>query len=207
MRYFVKTPWLLKKIYHTGIWDIPGNEKVLYLTFDDGPHPEATPFVLNELKKYNAKATFFCIGKNVVQHPHIYSQVLMAGHRTANHTYSHLNGWKTDDKKYFEDIAEARKYIDSDLFRPPYGRISKLQLKCLADSFKMKAIMWSVLSADFDVKISPETCLRNVVLTAKPGNIVVFHDSKKAMENLSYALPGVLAHFSEKGYRFDKINL
>ncbi len=207
MFYFTKTPWLLKKIYAAGIWDMPDRDKVIYLTFDDGPHPEITPYVLEQLKQYNAKATFFCIGKNVVQHADTYTTILNEGHKIGNHTFNHLNGWKTDDKKYFEDIAEAGKYIDSDLFRPPYGRISKLQLKYLTEIFKMKVMMWSVLSGDFDKKITPETCFKNVVLAAKAGSIIVFHDSEKAYKNMQYALPKTLAFFSERGYRFDKINL
>ena len=207
MRYFAKTPWLLKKIYSSGIWDMPDREKVIYLTFDDGPHPEITPFVLDQLREYNAKATFFCIGNNVVKHKDTYAAILNEGHRIGNHTYNHLNGWKTNDEKYFEDIAEARKYIDSNLFRPPYGKISKLQLKYLTESFKMKAIMWSVLSGDFDTAIASEACLKNVLFYAKSGSIVVFHDSEKAFKHLQYCLPKTLEFFLERGYRFDKINL
>ncbi|PVD49596.1 polysaccharide deacetylase family protein [Terrimonas sp.] len=207
MFYFAKTPWLLKKMYPAAIWGMPDREKVIYLTFDDGPHPEITPFVLNELKKFNAKATFFCIGNNVVKYRDIYTNIIDDGHKIGNHTYNHLNGWKTDDKKYFTDIAEARKYIDADLFRPPYGRISKLQLKYLTESFNMKVIMWSVLSGDFDQKITPEACLKNVVLSTKSGSIIVFHDSEKAFKNMQYALPRTLEYFEKQGYRFDKINL
>lgn len=194
-------------MYAQGIWNVPSREKVLYLTFDDGPHPEATAFALEELKKYNASATFFCIGKNVEQHGQMYSRILNEGHKTANHTFNHLNGWKTDDKKYFEDILQAKRYIDTDLFRPPYGRISKLQLKYLTEKFRMKVIMWSVLSGDFDLSISAETCLKNVLTSAKKGSIIVFHDSEKAFEKIKYVLPKVLEIFSEKGYRFDKLNL
>lgn len=207
MFYLVKTPWILKKFYSAAIWDMPRREKVLYLTFDDGPHPEATPYVLEELSRYNAKASFFCIGKNVEQHSHIYSRILNEGHTTANHSYSHLNGWKTDDRKYFEDIVKAKKYIDSPLFRPPYGKISKLQLKHLTEDFDMKVIMWSVLSGDFDTAITPEQCLKNVSLNAKPGSIIVFHDSEKAFNRMKFALPRVLQLYSEKGYKFEKINL
>src|SRR5450432_1071984 len=124
MFYFVKTPWLLKKFYPSCIWNVPAQKKIIYLTFDDGPHPVATPFVLDELKKYNAKATFFCIGKNVAEHPDIYAKVLNEGHRVGNHTHNHLNGWKSSDSAYFSNIEQAAKYIDSDLFRPPYGRIT-----------------------------------------------------------------------------------
>ncbi|MCC6288594.1 MAG: polysaccharide deacetylase family protein [Chitinophagaceae bacterium] len=207
MFYFAKTPWLLKKMYSAATWEMPDHEKVIYLTFDDGPHPEITPFVLGELKKFNAKATFFCIGNNVVKHRDTYTNIINEGHKIGNHTYNHLNGWKTDDKKYFKDITEAGKYIDSNLFRPPYGRISKLQLKYLTESFNMKVIMWSVLSGDFDQKITPETCLKNVVISTGSGSIIVFHDSEKAFKNMQYALPKTLAFFAEKDYRFDKINL
>ena len=205
--FFAKTPWLIKKLYAAGVWDIPEKEKVIYLTFDDGPHPEITPYVLEQLQQYEAKATFFCIGNNVAKYTDVYTRILDAGHRIGNHTFHHLNGWKTDDKKYFEDIAAARKYIDSNLFRPPYGRISKLQLKYLTGAFNMKVIMWSVLSGDYDKNITPETCLKNVILSAKSGSIIVFHDSEKAFRNLQYSLPKTLAFFAEKGYRFDKIIL
>ena len=207
MFYFVKTPWWIKKLYPACIWEMQTDEKVLYLTFDDGPHPVATSFVLNELEKYNAKATFFCVGKNVTQHRDIYRRILNQGHHAGNHTFNHLNGWKVSDMAYFKDIAEARKNIDSALFRPPYGKISKFQLRHLTGTFKMKAVMWSVLSGDFDAALSGESCLKNVMLSAKPGSIVVFHDSQKAWANLAYALPKVLMHFAEQGYRFEKINL
>ena len=207
MFYFVKTPWWLKQLYKECIWEIPAREKVLYLTFDDGPHPEATPFVLDLLKKYNAKATFFCLGKNVHEYPAIYRRIVDEDHKTGNHTYNHMNGWKSDDKKYFEDVVLARKYIDSNLFRPPYGKASKLQIKHLRSDFDLKVVMWSVLSGDFDQKLSQETCLKNVLLSCKEGSIVVFHDSAKAFGKLTYVLPRMLEFFSERGYRFDKINL
>lgn len=207
MFYLVKTPWILKKLYASCTWQMPGNEKILYLTFDDGPHPEATPFVLDTLKKYNALATFFCIGKNVAAYPDIYRRILNDGHKTGNHTHNHLNGWKTDDKLYFENLVEAKKYIDSNLFRPPYGKASALQIKYIREAFKMEIVMWTVLSADFNPQLSQEKCLQNVIASSKSGNIIVFHDSEKAMQKLTYALPRVLDHFSAKGYRFDKINL
>ena len=116
-KYFVKTPWWLKKIYSSYIWSIDTKEKILYLTFDDGPHSVATPFVLEELKKYNAKASFFCIGKNVLAEPQIYKRIIDEGHAVGNHTYSHFNGWKTKDNLYLTDVSEAGKYIDSILFR------------------------------------------------------------------------------------------
>lgn len=172
---------------------MPPARKAVYLTFDDGPHPEATPFVLDQLQRYNAKATFFCIGKNVVEHPDIYQRILEEGHTTGNHTHNHLNGWKTGTDKYLENIFEARKYIDSPLFRPPYGRITPFQIKQVKQRIPgAKIIMWDVLSADFDTEITGETCVQNVVFKLQPGSIIVFHDSTKAWDRLSYALPRVL---------------
>ena len=208
MFYFVKTPGWLRKLYKGCVWQMPGNEKIIYLTFDDGPHPEATKFVLDTLKHWRATATFFCIGKNVVAHPDIYRRIPDEGHAVGNHTFNHLNGWKTRNEEYMSNIAEAKKYIDSDLFRPPYGRISKFQLKLLQlDSYKLKTIMWTVLSGDFDLTISKERCLRNVVNKSGNGSIVLFHDSEKAFEKMAFTLPKVLEHFSERGYRFEKIKL
>ncbi|HLZ88785.1 MAG TPA: polysaccharide deacetylase family protein [Puia sp.] len=206
MFYLVRSPWWLKRFYSRLVWDIPAKDKVLYLTFDDGPHPVATPFVLDELKKHDARATFFCIGKNVQEYPQIYRRVLMEGHRVGNHTQNHLNGWKTDDKRYLENIRDAARLIDSNLFRPPYGRISRFQSALLRhEPFNYKIIMWEVLSADFDRGLSAERCLRNVTRHARPGSIVVFHDSEKAWDRLRVALPGVLEHFSRSGYRFEGI--
>ena len=208
MFYFVKTPWWLKRIYDSYTWSIPSNEKNLFLTFDDGPHPEATPFVLKELKQYNALATFFCIGKNVVAYPEIYKQILNEGHSTGNHTYNHLNGWKTSNDLYMKDIALASKEINSNLFRPPYGRITSFQaknLKAVMQGKEAKVIMWDVLSADFDIDCTPEQCLANVILPTVPGSIIVFHDSEKAFPKLQYALPRMLKYFSEKGYSFKSL--
>ena len=205
MFYFVKTPWWLKRIYDSYTWSIPSNEKTLYLTFDDGPHPEATPCVLRQLKQHNALATFFCIGKNVVAYPDIYKQILNEGHVTANHTYNHLNGWKTSNDLYLKDIALASREINSNLFRPPYGRITAFQaknLKAAMQGKESKVIMWDVLSADFDSDCTREQCLSNVILPTVPGSIIVFHDSEKAYKNLEYALPRMLKYFSGKGYSF-----
>jgi peptidoglycan-N-acetylglucosamine deacetylase len=208
MFYFVKTPVWLQKLYGDCVWQMPDKEKIIYLTFDDGPHPDATPFVLNELKKYQAKATFFCIGKNVVEQPEIYESILAAGHGVGNHTFNHLNGWKTDDDAYLQNIAAAKKHIDSALFRPPYGRITKFQLKLLSgNDFRLTPVMWTVLSGDFDVPLSKERCLRNVLKKTGPGSIVVFHDSEKAFDKLVFTLPKVLEYFTEKGFRFEKITI
>ena len=208
MFYFVKTPWWLKRIYASYTWSIPSNEKTLYLTFDDGPHPEATPFVLKQLRDHNALATFFCIGKNVVAHPEIYRQIMNEGHVTGNHTYNHLNGWETNNDIYLKDIALAAKEIDSNLFRPPYGRITSFQaknLKAVMQGKEVKVIMWDVLSADFDTDCTPEQCLANVILPTVPGSIIIFHDSEKAFPKLQYALPRMLKYFTEKGYSFKSV--
>jgi len=206
MFYLVNTPWWLKTLYRGLVWQIPTKEKVLYLSFDDGPHPVATPFVLDELKKYDARATFFCIGKNVEAYPQLYREILLEGHRVGNHTYDHLNGWKVDDKRYLENIREAARLIDSDLFRPPYGRIGAFQSSLLRSApFNYRIIMWQVLSADFDRALTADQCTRYVTRHARPGSIVVFHDSEKAFDRLRGALPAVLEHFSGLGYKFEAI--
>jgi peptidoglycan/xylan/chitin deacetylase (PgdA/CDA1 family) len=202
--YLVKTPWWLKKIYPPALtWNIPAEENEIYITFDDGPHPAITPFALDNLKQYNAKATFFCLGKNVQQYPDIYRQIIDEGHRPANHTHNHLNGWKVKDSEYFENISLAKKYIDSNLFRPPYGRISRFQIQQLKDIFKI--VMWDVLSGDFDIKLSPQKCLNNVISNTTPGSVIVFHDSEKALPRLEYALPKALEFFAEKGFKMKVI--
>jgi peptidoglycan/xylan/chitin deacetylase (PgdA/CDA1 family) len=208
MNYFVKTPWWLKKIYSSYTWDIKTKEKLIYLTFDDGPNEKATPFVLDQLRKYNAKATFFCVGKNVTVLPAIYDRVLEEGHTTGNHTYNHLNGWKTDDEQYLNDVAEAAKLINSALFRPPYGRIKSFQAKHIPAVLKnnsVKIVMWDVLSGDFDTSISKERCLENVIMNIRNGSIVVFHDSERAFPLLEYCLPRTLEYLSSNGFRMEAL--
>lgn len=182
------------------IWNMPAcTTPCLYLSFDDGPHEKATPFVLEQLEKFNAKATFFCIGKNVVAHSDIYQKIIDAGHTVGNHTHNHLNGWQTDTKTYTENITTATTYINSNIFRPPYGRIKRAQVKQLKNNYKI--YMWDVLSADFDTNISPEKCLKNVMDNIQSGSIVVFHDSEKAWERMSYALPKLLAFCQQNGWQ------
>ncbi len=205
--YLIKTPFWLRAIYSNCTWKMHAKDKVIYLSFDDGPDPDATPFVLENLKKYNAKATFFCIGNNVLKHPNIYESIIKEGHRVGNHTYDHLNGWKTDNHLYIENIKDAMNMIESNLFRPPYGRIKKSQIKLLkqVESLPKQIIMWDVLSGDFDLKIDGETCARNVIKNTVPGSIIVFHDSQKAWDRMSIALPIVLEYFSNLGYRMELI--
>jgi peptidoglycan/xylan/chitin deacetylase (PgdA/CDA1 family) len=201
--YLVKTPWLLKKLYPNLMWNSGDNTRSIFLTFDDGPIPIVTPFVLNILKQYNAKATFFCIGDNVRKHPDVFEQVKNEGHSIGNHTFNHLKGWKTDDKTYLDNFLQADKLLDSQLFRPPYGRIKASQVKLLQNARPgIKIVMWNVLSGDFDSSLKPEKCLQNVLKHTKSGDIVLFHDSLKAKERMEYALPRAMEYWSSEGFSF-----
>ena len=193
-------PRFIQRLYPERIWAFSREEKSIYLTFDDGPIPEVTPWVLDELKKYNAKATFFCIGENVQKHPEIFQRILSEGHSVGNHTFNHLNGWKTATSEYIENVdkAEAQmgnnskfKIQDSRLFRPPYGKITSKQAKILQRK-GFKIVMWDIISYDYDANTSPEKCLQNVLKNIKPGSVIVFHDSLKAEKNLRFVLPKVL---------------
>lgn len=221
--YLIKSPLLLKWYYPSLLWNKSRTEKVIYLTFDDGPIPNVTDFVLKTLKVFNAKATFFCIGDNIVKHPEVFERVKTDGHTIGNHTFNHLKGWKTDDKTYFENTLKCQQLTQTELFRPPYGRIRKSQIRSLelgvrnseykalnnlqlqTHHSKLKIVMWDVLSGDFDTKLSPEKCYQNVIKHTENGSIIVFHDSLKAFDRLSYALPKVLAYFTEKGFAFSTL--
>lgn len=203
MAYLVKTPWWLSRVFYQHLtWKVLSKQKpVVYLTFDDGPHPTITPFVLDELRKYNAKATFFCIGNNVTRHRDVYNTTLAEGHTTGNHTYDHLNGWFTKTEHYLRNIKQAAKHIEGHIFRPPYGRIKRSQANRLRlQKPSWKIYMWDVLSGDFDTTITPEQCLANVLDNIEPGSIIVFHDSDKAWERMSYALPKVLEYCHRQGW-------
>jgi peptidoglycan/xylan/chitin deacetylase (PgdA/CDA1 family) len=202
--YLTKTPWWLRALYPSLVWRMPSDEKKIYLTFDDGPHPTATAFVLDQLAAYHAKASFFCIGKNAAAEPELYQRIISEGHAVGNHTHQHLNGWQTSDDMYLADTMQAAQYISSHLFRPPYGRIKRSQIKMLQQK-GMKIIMWDVLSADFDTRLTGEASLSYVLYHTKPGSIVLFHDSAKAWDRLSAALPAVLKHFTSEGYVFDRL--
>lgn len=201
--YLTTTPWWLRLLFPSCVWDIKANEKTVYLTFDDGPHPSITPFVLAQLAKYNAKASFFFIGDNVRKFPETYQQVIAAGHTIGNHTMHHLNGWKNDDTTYLKDIDEAAAYITSSYFRPPYGRIKRRQIKKLqARNTATKIVMWSVVAGDWDTSITPQKCFERLKAKVYPGSIIVFHDSEKAKERMQYALPKLLEYLSAAGYSF-----
>lgn len=204
MFYLTSSPWWLRRLYPDCLWEMPKDGGKVYLTFDDGPHPEATPLVLDMLAAAGAKASFFCIGDNVRKYPEIYQRILAEGHRVGNHSFHHLNGWKTSDSDYLEDIRKASELIDSPIFRPPYGRIRRSQIRALRNT-GMRPVMWSLLSGDFDLKLSEEKCAQNVLRNLAPGHIVVFHDSQKALQKIKYALPLVLQLISERGWVAEKL--
>ncbi len=199
----IHPPKLLKNIFPEFIWKVDTQNKTLYLTFDDGPIPVITENVLNILKTFDAKATFFCVGENVMRNPDIYARILKEGHSVGNHTYSHLNGSKTNTEVYVENVEKASEYIDSELFRPPHGRIKTAQY--LELSKKYKVILWDVLSYDFDKTKHQKECLKNVKHFARPGSIIVLHDSIKANDNMIYTLINTLTYFSFLGYKFERI--
>lgn len=196
--YLVKTPDIIKPFAKDFLWQVATTAKEIYLTFDDGPTPGVTDVVLDLLKEFNAKATFFCLGKNVEAHPALYERILNDGHTVGNHTYDHPDGWKTNNFSYFRNILKASQSIDSTLFRPPYGRITPNQVIALKKRFT--PVMWSVLSADYDNSIDGEQCLQNVLNNVDNGSIVVFHDTLKAKKNMLFALEGSLRYFNEDGY-------
>ncbi|WP_316835891.1 polysaccharide deacetylase family protein [Pedobacter nutrimenti] len=204
--YLVKSPLLLKWYYPSLVWNKSRSDKVIYLTFDDGPIPDVTDFVLKTLKSFQAKATFFCIGDNITKYPEIFQRVIDDGHRIGNHTYNHLKGWKTTDELYLRNFSKCQELTATDLFRPPYGRIKKSQIKEIRNYYpNMKIIMWDVLSGDFDINLAPHKCLKNVIKHTANGSVIVFHDSLKAFDRLEYALPRTLQHFHERGYVFETL--
>ncbi len=178
-------------------------EKKIYLTFDDGPIPEVTPWVLELLNKENVKATFFCVGANVEKHPENFRQILAEGHAVGNHSFNHLNGWKTNNTTYIDNVKQCSQVVDSKLFRPPYGKLRKSQSSILSNEYSI--IMWNVLSGDFDKATSPEKCLQNATKHLKNGAIVLFHDSIKAKVNMEYALPRFITFAKQKGFEFEKL--
>jgi peptidoglycan/xylan/chitin deacetylase (PgdA/CDA1 family) len=210
--YWIKTGWIINKLFSRFMWHIPNDENKIYLTFDDGPTPQITEWVLNQLNDYGVKATFFCIGNNIEKHPELFQKVIDAGHAIGNHTFNHLNGWNTNYHTYLTNIALCEESIakrcsafsNTKLFRPPYGKIKSA---AVADVKKQgyKIIMWDVLSADFDQSITPQKCLENVIGNTREGSIIIFHDSVKAFPNLEYALPKALKYLKEKNFRFETL--
>jgi len=206
-----RAPFFLPWLYPNLVWRIPTSQKQLYLTFDDGPIPGPTDFVLETLTKHSIKATFFCIGDNVRKHPDVFKRIVDHGHVIGNHTFNHLKGWKTTLEKYIENVRQCDtefrtsnlKPPTSNLFRPPYGRITRSQVNALTD---YKIVMWDVLTNDYDKLKSPETCLKNSIQVTRPGSIIVFHDSLKAERNMTYILPRYIDHFLNLGYSFNVLS-
>lgn len=201
--YFIHAPFFLRWYYPNVTWNKSRQDKKLYLTFDDGPIPEITPWILDTLNQYQVKATFFCVGENIKKHPEIFERLIREGHQVGNHTFHHLKGWKHSDEEYIENVYKCHELTASTLFRPPYARAKKSQLRKLRSDFEI--IYWDVLSGDFDTKITPEKCYQNVINYTKNGSIIVFHDNIKAIPRVKYALPKVLEYFLAKGYTFQTL--
>jgi peptidoglycan-N-acetylglucosamine deacetylase len=193
----------LKLIYPKALWRVNTPEKIIYLTFDDGPIPGLTEWVLDELQKFNAKATFFCVGANIMKNPGIFDRIQREGHRVANHTMWHPKGFNTETINYINEAEECRKIVKNDLFRPPYGQLKRSQYKVLLDK-GFKIVFWDVISYDYE-RISEKACVKNVISNTKPGSIVLFHDNYKAEKNLRYTLPLYLKHFAHLHYKFNVI--
>ncbi|GAB5564692.1 MAG: polysaccharide deacetylase family protein [Winogradskyella sp.] len=216
----VKTPEFVKSLFPSFVWNINTSQKEVYLTFDDGPTPKVTDWVIHQLHLYNAKATFFCIGNNIDLYPEIFQRVVSSGHSIGNHTYNHLKGWKTSSQEYTNNTKKTeallKRQLESSesfnnnlsvqfkLFRPPYGKIKPSQSKAIL-KLGYNIILWDILSFDWDQSISPEKCATNIISNTNSGSIIVFHDSVKAFKNLEYALPKVLEYYSKKGFEFKAI--
>lgn len=195
------TPYWLRRMGGKGlIWEMPAEGNDLYLTFDDGPHPDTTAVILDILNKYEVKATFFCVGENVEKYPDVYNQLLEQKHLIGNHSYNHLKGWETGTREYVENVQKCSQVFDSKLFRPPYGKITRSQRKVLRDQYDI--IMWTLLSRDYDSRVDKETCLRKSLKYTKPGAIMVFHDHLKSIEKVKWVLPRYLERTIELGFRY-----
>ncbi|MDX1903545.1 MAG: polysaccharide deacetylase family protein [Thermonemataceae bacterium] len=208
MPHFFKTPHFISKIFPSIYWKIPTQEPTIFLTFDDGPIPQLTPWVLDILAQYKAKATFFCVGENIEKYPEVFMRIISEKHQVGNHTYHHLNSWKTASKNYISDVLACQHIIEkyhlySYLFRPPYGKLTWQVKKILENTHKQKIVLWDMLSYDFDASVSPENSLRQLRKHSQKGSIIVFHDNLKAQKNLAYILPSFLEYFSTKGFRFE----
>lgn len=202
--YFIKTPQILKSLFPNQVWDVPVRDKSIFLTFDDGPTPGITEWTLDTLKQYNAKGTFFLVGDNVKKYPELVKQIVNGGHHVGNHTQNHINGWETETRDYLKNTLQCAEILETNLFRPPYGRITRKQAAIMKKRYKI--VMWDVLSGDFDKKISKDKVLKNVLNNTVAGSIIVFHDSVKAASRMQYALPRVMDHFGNLGYKFKAIS-
>lgn len=201
---FYSTPAIIRKLFPDLVWHVETDKKEIFLTFDDGPCPQLTRWILEVLAQYNAKASFFCVGENLKRYPELTQEIRSAGHMVANHTYNHLNGWKTDDDTYINNVEKCEVLTMNKIFRPPYGKIKKSQRRKLI-SMNYKIIMWDLLTYDFDKKSDKEKSLKKIYKIARPGSIIVFHDNIKSEENLRYLLPKTLAYFAKSGYSFSSL--
>lgn len=202
---YFRPPKFIQRIFPSLIWNFPEEEvgRSVFLTFDDGPTPVITPWVLDTLDKFEAKATFFCLGKNVEQYPELYNEIRSRGHAVGSHSYSHQKGWGMSLSRYIEDYNFADTFIETNLIRPPYGRITPKQARVLSERYKI--IMWDILTHDYSRTISRKRCLRAITKHARAGSIIVFHDSKKSEKNLRYALPRALEFLKKEGYQCRRI--
>lgn len=197
---FVKTPSIAKYLYPSLVWKKNTDQKKIWITFDDGPDEKATPFIVNLLGKFNIKATFFIIGCQAKKHPELVKLIINNGHKIGNHSFSHLSGYSTKNNKYLQDVEQAKKYIDSDIFRPPYGKITPSQIKSLKKDFKI--IMWDIMSWDFKENISSNKIFRNVMDNVESGSIILFHNNLKSYKNLKKSLELILKKLKEQEYQF-----
>ncbi len=209
MPYIHKTPTWLKKLYPSLTWDYkdrPGNN--IYLTFDDGPIPEITEFVLDTLQLFDSTATFFCVGENIHKHPKVAEAILEEGHTIGNHTYNHIKGWGTPNQHYVDNISKCQSAINAigesgKLFRPPYGRIGPNQIRQIRDTYEI--VMWDVLTGDYNASLSSQEILRSIIKATRPGSIVLFHDSVKAYPRMKEVLPAYMSYFLAQGYSFERL--
>ena len=197
---FVKTPSIAKYLYPSLVWKKNTEQKKIWITFDDGPDKKVTPFLVNILEKFNIKATFFIIGKQAKKHPELVKLIINNGHKIGNHSFSHVNGYSTKNNKYLQDIEQAKKHINSDIFRPPFGKITPFQIKNLKKDFKI--IMWDIMSWDFKENISSDKILRNVMDNVESGSIILFHNNLKSYNNLKKTLEIILEKLKEQEYQF-----
>lgn len=200
MRALVRPPYLFRRLYPGALWRMNKTEKKIYITFDDGPVPGVTPAALAVLKEFNVKATFFCVGNNVENHPEIFKQIIAEGHSVGNHTFNHSDGWNTNTMSYLNNVQQCAEVFSSKLFRPPYGRMRPKQAKAIKRQYKI--VLWDVLTYDFDKELSGENCLQMALKNSREGSIVVFHDSEKAKERMLFALPKFIEEMKGRGFEF-----
>ncbi|MBE6310488.1 MAG: polysaccharide deacetylase family protein [Bacteroidales bacterium] len=201
---FIEQPPLFYRVlFPECVWRLHRKRKCVYLTFDDGPIPEITPWVLDTLDHYGVKATFFCVGDNVRKYPELFEEIKRRGHNVGNHTMNHLQGIKVTSRRYLRNVLEAHRYIKSPLFRPPHGLLRWAQASVLREHFTI--VMYDLVTRDYSNKLTGEQVLKNVKRYTRKGSIIVFHDSLKAEKNMKYALPRAIEWLQSKGYSFERI--